>query len=398
MKPQILALLFAGFCFSQAFTQQSQNERNEAARIRARKLEDILRIQDTRTIHDGKLISYLGDNDPVVRNRATFACGSLQDTTLLSLLVRNLEDRDPTVQGSAAFAIGQTGVMLSEPGRERLEHELIWTRIVRTAAAGRMIEDLGKFGTQQGLDDLMARIANVYPLRNRDAVTMSIARFAIRGITSTEAVRYLLQFINPSSPAPWQVVYALQRVGAHDEIRNQLEQVAQLHKHPDPLARMHLATLLGKLKEPGISLDPLSTLAEFDRDWRVRVNALRAVGSFDLHGNDRIVDLLRRAFYDENRYIPLAAMAAFGTTALSDTDSSPVVRLTFDALKTIAINKDNGYPWQTQAEAAGALARLLGPSALPYLRPSSWPQPMLQERIIEALGETGAPEALDMIT
>jgi cyclophilin family peptidyl-prolyl cis-trans isomerase/HEAT repeat protein len=392
--PVSVALLL-GVCL--AHTQTSQRDRDEASRIRARKLEDILRIQDTRTIHDGKLISYLGDNDPVVRNRATYACGSLQDTTLLALLVRNLEDPDGTVQRSAAFAIGQTGTVLSEGGRERLEHELIWTRIARTGAAGAMIEEMGKFGTPRGLEDLMVRIANVYPLTNKDAVTMAIARFAIRGITSTEAVQYLLQFIRPVEAAPWQVVYALQRIGPHNEIRNQLEDVARLYRHPDPLARMHLAILLGKMEQPAICLDPLATLAEFDHDWRVRVNALRALGSFDLRNNDRIVDLFLRAFYDENRYIPLTAIAAVGSTSLSAADSSQAVRHLLEALKTIAVNTHNGYHWQTQAEAAGTLARLLGREALPYLKLSYGSQ-LLQERIIEALGETGAIEALEEIT
>ncbi len=397
MKPPVLVscALVLGFC--QAYAQTSQHDRDEASRIRARKLEDILRIQDTRTIHDGKLISYLGDNDPVVRNRATFACGSLQDTTLLPLLVRNLEDPDGAVQHSAAFAVGQTGTVLSEGGRERLEHELIWTRIARIGSPGAMIEELGKFGTRQGLEDLMVRIANVYPLMNKDAVTMSIARFAIRGITSTEAVRYLLQSIRPIDAVPWQVVYALQRIGANSEIRNQLEDVARLYRHPDPLARMYLAILLGKMGEPGICLDPLTALAEFDRDWRVRVNALRALGSFDLRDNDRIVDLFRRSFYDGNRYIPLTAIATLGTTSLSEKDSNQTVRQMFDALKIIAVNNNNGYHWQMQAEAAGTLARLLGREALPYLDPSSVSQP-LQERIIEALGETGAIEALGEIT
>jgi HEAT repeat protein len=80
---------------------------DDAERARARALEDILRIQDTRSIHDGKLIRYLGDADRIVRARASLACGSIQDTSLIGLLIRNLDDPDEAVRLNAAFAIGQ---------------------------------------------------------------------------------------------------------------------------------------------------------------------------------------------------------------------------------------------------------------------------------------------------
>ena len=56
------------------------------------KLELIMRFQDTRTIHDGKLISFFSDPDPLVRERAVSAYGSIQDTSVLNLLVDRLWD------------------------------------------------------------------------------------------------------------------------------------------------------------------------------------------------------------------------------------------------------------------------------------------------------------------
>src|ERR1051326_9230278 len=51
------------------------------------KIELIMRIQDSRTIHNDQLISLLTDPDPSVRERAVRAFGSIQDTSVMSLLV-----------------------------------------------------------------------------------------------------------------------------------------------------------------------------------------------------------------------------------------------------------------------------------------------------------------------
>ena len=109
----------------------------EVAEIRQKKLELILRFQDLRTIFDGKLISFLSDNDPIVRERAVRAFGSIQDTSVLHLLVNSLTDASPQVQFAAAFAIGQTAQQLSKKNRQILEHDLIWARLDRMSSLGK---------------------------------------------------------------------------------------------------------------------------------------------------------------------------------------------------------------------------------------------------------------------
>ena len=383
MKSQLLFFLTLAVCV-RTFGQQ------DAERVRRTKIEDILRIQDTRTIHDARLVALLGDADPVVRNRATLACGSLQDTSLLPLLIRNLTDKDAAVQNTAAFAIGQTGVMLGERSRAELEHELLWTHLPNTRAADRMIGEIGKFGTQQGLEDIMVRTGNAAGYR-RDIV-MTITRFAIRGIRCRDAVRYLLRFVRAGEAVPDDVAYALQRTGDDPEIRAELPTLSAAWKHSGPIARMHLATLYGKLNEASV-LDPLVRMAEFDTDWRVKVNALRALGQCSLEGKDYELLTFKRAFYDENHYVRLTAIAAFAATGVHEADSAQSVRESYFWLKRMAVNEAHDYDWQIQGEAVLALARLLGKDALPSIKPSGWPQRLLQGRILEALGETGDPSA-----
>jgi cyclophilin family peptidyl-prolyl cis-trans isomerase/HEAT repeat protein len=369
---------------------QQARPQNQA---RQEKLDEILRIQDLRTPHDSELVGYLTDEDPVVRFRATLAYGSIQDTSVLSLLQKNLTEGPDSLQEVAAFAIGQTGMMLSDYGRATLEHEILWIRIPETRAAERMIEELGKFGTKEGLRDLITRIGNVYPLRHTRAVTMCIARYAIRGIVTDDGIRYLLQFVRPTEQTSWEVAYALQRVGDSPMIRQELDQLALLTKHTDPLVRMNIALLLGKLRDAKSSLYPLTRLAESDPDWRVRVNALRALGGFSVRAHPEIVDILRRASFDANDHVVLTALTAVGTTDLDVGDTSSVTREEIGQLRFIAENRSNNFPWQHQGAAARSYATLAGPTALPSVWPTTWPEPRLKAQLLEAVAATGSDEA-----
>lgn len=381
----------------------SQTE--EVVKKRHEKLELILRYQDLRTVHDGTLKNFLSDTDPVIRERATYAFGSIQDTSVMSLLVQQLTDDSPEVQYAAAFAIGQTGNFLSARTKERFEHDIIWARMERMSTekvaeyspVERMIEELGKFGTSQALSDLLQKYGTGYPLQYTRAMIMSIARFAIRGITSAEAIQYLMRFVKSGETPPWQVVYALQRIGDHPEIRKELDYVVQLYKHPNPFARMHLATLLGKIKDERTSLEPLQKLADFDGDWRVRVNALKALANFNLHGKDDIVQTFRREFYNGNMYVALAALSAVGTTSLSSVSESKTVQELFSHLRRIAKNEDNGFLWQLQAEAALSLAKLEGERAINTIVVSDLYDRPLKMRLLNAVGFTGSEKAADIL-
>ncbi|MBI1804473.1 MAG: HEAT repeat domain-containing protein [Ignavibacteria bacterium] len=400
MKPIVLLVLFIPL-----YTLLAQDSE---LRKQEQQLEDILRIQDRRTSHDIKLFGFLSDRDPIVRERTALAYGSIQDTAALPLLVDRLSDPMPEVQWNAAFAIGQTAGQLSKGGREKFEHDLIWNRLENMSStaldkthgkernlgspADRLIEEIGKFGSEQALNDLVGKFGNQYPLVHQEALLMSIARFAIRSITTPEGVEYLLRFAKDATTAPWQAIYALQRVGNHPDVRSNLDYITKLYKHPDPLVRMNLATLLGKTKDELTSLEPLQKIAEFDGDWRVRVNALKALGNFNVQGKENVLRLFRRSFNDGNPYIAMTALAAFGATGVKK-DSSEASKETFAMLERIAMNEGNGYLWQLQGVADTSLARLEGKDALARIDPSRASNPILQSQMIFALGLTGAPEA-----
>jgi cyclophilin family peptidyl-prolyl cis-trans isomerase/HEAT repeat protein len=388
----LLVILFTTVTYS----QQSQ----EVERLKKQRdnLELVMRFQDLRTIHDGKLISILSDTDDVVRERATFAFGSIQDTAVIPLLMRNLSDPVDAVQLAAAFAIGQSATLLSPKGKINLESELIWKKLGYTKVDERLIEEIGKFGTEDALSQLMIKYGTLFPRVYTNGLMMSIARFAIRGIYNKEAIQYLTTFTKHQSAANWRAMYALMRIStiskSHTEIMYEINNISQLYKDGNPLTRMHLATLLGRLKSEEYCLDPLMRMAGFDHDWRVRVNAIKALSDFDLKGKDNVIKTFKRAFYDDNIHIALTALSSFGNVDLNDQDSSAITKETLGWLKRMVENPDRAYKWQYQGQASITYAKLVGEEAVDLLLSEKDLSPQLQANIIEALAQTGSTKVI----
>ena len=372
----------------------AQTQPDKLAAERLSKIEEIMRLQDLRTIHDGKLLGFLGDLNPVVRRRATLAFGTLQDTSVLSRLQANLQFGDSATQSAAAWAIGQTALMLSAAGRREAQNDFIWKRLGWTHADDVLVEELGKFGDATGLNDLIAKYGNTYPRAHPKAMVMSIARFGIRGITSPEAIRYLITLHDsPEDDLRWRAMYALMRIGDQPEVRREAVRLAKLYMDPNPLVRMHLATLLGKFKDAVVAREPLSKLAEFDADWRVRVNALRAFGNFDLNAEKDFVDLISRQFHHENEYVSITALSVLGGSNLKTDRSTNAGMRLWDALVRIVESREGGFPRGVQAEAAVSLAKLFGSEAFPTIRREGLASPYLQAKFLEAAAATRSVEA-----
>ena len=385
--------IFLLFVCMWAVCARSQDDPEMRRRVRSEKIEAILRTQDLRTLHTGKLVSLLSDDDAAVRCRALRAYGSIQDTSVLPLLVQGLTDPVHDVETAAAFAIGQTGTHLSPAGRAHLEHDLLWNRLGTTLAVDDLIEQIGNFGTKEGLQDLIIRVGNAYPRQHIDALVMAIARFGIRGITDPGAVRYLLSEIRNPDVQTWHIVYALQRIGDNPETRPELERLATLRQDPDPLVRLQLALLLGKVRELNTGKDPLQRMASTDGDWRVRVAALRSLAAYPLASDPTSLDIFRRAMYDGNMHVALSAIAALRSSDLAPRDTTGPAQEIFRGLTSIAANQGNGFVWQLQGESARTLGTILREDAYARIGRASWPNENLRADFLLAFGATGALQA-----
>ncbi len=382
-----LILTFGGALSQPRVTGSDANQRRE-------KLRTILQIQDLRSGRNALLRQYLYDRDTVVRLRATLAYGSLQDTTAIPDLLNNLVNAPTAVQKAAAFAIGQTAASLGQKSLEELEHDLLWVRLDRTAARARLIEELGKFGTEKGLTDLVLRLGTGR-VRERAPILMSIARFAIRKVRTTEATRLALESLLDPATATWNAAYALQRIGDDDLVRSEVPRLVPIVQHRDPLVRMHVATLFGKLKGDTSLVEPLVNLAGFDPDWRVRVSALRALGTFQ--PDARVLGTFRTAIGDDNASVVITALSVFGEYGFPAGSRPKDLPALVAGIRSLATGADRGHRWQYRTEAAMALAKLEGEKALPDLRAPSEGEPLLTAGLIAAMGATGSISALSDI-
>jgi peptidylprolyl isomerase len=364
------------------------------------KVQTILETQDRRMLNHAPLRDLTRDTSATIRKAVMIAYANLQDTTdipfLLDVLIR---EQSEDVQDALAFAIGETAPQLSESARANLQHELLWVRFDQIQSNGgksRMIEEIGKFGTKDGLADIVNKFTVASSSPFEPALIMCIARFAIRGITNSQATQYVLSIAKRGDDTPWQAVYALQRIGNDDLIHSEEGNLYRLSQHPDPLVRMNYALILGKLKDTQPALAPLDRLAEFDGDWRVRVNALRAIGTLNAGNDEATVAMLSRLFFDANPYVATSALAAASALELV-LSQAPSASKALERIKDITSNNDNGYIWQLQAAGAAALAALEHRKAFPEIPIREDMNPQLKSRMLGALGSTRSKDAVPML-
>ncbi|MFI5250955.1 MAG: peptidylprolyl isomerase [Bacteroidota bacterium] len=395
MKPiistMLLIFLFQISLYAQNGMSNSGNNKTPAEY--PDKIRDILTMQDRRLPFESKLIGLLDDSSATVREKALLCFANLQDTNAIPLLVDRINNE------AAVFAIGQTGGLLSMKNRASLEHDLIWERFDRITdvkVQNRLIEEIGKFGTEQALIDLYQRFSGDDKKDFQTGFTMSIARFAIRGVVTDDATRYVVNLVRDIDKAPWQAVYALQRIGKHPVIDVNIQIIQPLFRHSDPLVRMYFATLLGKLKDPTVAIEPLGKLAEFDPDWRVQVTAIKALGNFDLRNQDQVIAGFNKLLFNDNLYIPIITIQTVGNLALQQNDSPDMKKL-FDFLKRFSLNDGHGYVWQVQVEASLALAKLIGREAVQYINLKDVENKQAEGRLLTALGTTGSEDALNIL-
>ena len=348
-------------------------------------------LQDQRLGADPRLASLLADSDAAVRERAVLACGSIQDTLLLPALLERLQDDASSVREAAAFSIGQTGTLLSASGKAALERKclgLCTSRITPT----RLIEEMGKFGSDEGLSELLTTLDSTVSGPRREALIMGMARYAIRGIATDRALHFLMQFASQPSDATWQMAYAMQRMAP--KVKPEPRIAVALGRHQDPLVRMNAATLMGKIGDTLNIAGTLGQLSSQDADWRVRANALKAIGTLGPHLAPIVMNAFVRAFTDSNEHVALSSLGALAEM-LKDRGMIPLAADSI--LWRMAENSTRQVSGRLQTEAFTAVARILRSKAYDRLSRIQLPNEWVRARHVIALGMTGDSLALPMI-
>ena len=297
-----------------------------------------------------------------------------QDTTQITALAALLTHPQTRVRRYAAFALGQIGsVSGSRPLLAALRSEK------SEDVAGAMLEALGRCGDRQTLANLIPEGGKVSPAYGA-ALAFSIAWFAIRGIRDTNAapaLDALLRYRESRAAA----VYALVRSAPAGYVRRHVRNYIGLLSDSSSEVRMWCASLPG-LAGDSIAHTVLLHAALEDSDWRVRVNATRALR---LDESQQTIHTIAHLLRDSCEHVSLAA---FGVLKAWDKIDPALL----DMCEKI-FGDSSAFSWRQRGEAAFILAgksdRNIASIYAAVLKTAS----LFQMRILRALGERPVPES-----
>jgi cyclophilin family peptidyl-prolyl cis-trans isomerase len=241
-----------------------------AARIA--ELDEISRLEDARDVGDGRLGQLLAHEDPRVRARAALAIGRVADPAAFPPVREALRDAEPQVRAAAALALGLAGDEEAEPallrrlalddGRpERLADLEALGRVGGERAVPALVASLGE--PEPEVRAAAARALGNYGYRQRLVGRLGAAEQALGAALADQAVEVRIA-------AAW-ALFRIRPSGGPDPA---LAGLRTALRDPDPEVRA-LAVQAVAARAPAEREPLLAALV--DSDWRVRVQAARAL-------------------------------------------------------------------------------------------------------------------------
>ena len=261
-------------------------------------------VVDLQVERDGAALQALLEADEApVRARAALALASVQDPEATDGLVALLDDSEPAVRMEAAFALGQ--LPLPNDGRplvEALEGE------GEAAVREQLIRALGIRGGTAAAEALVA-------LEPADAAQeaqrmLALSRLGMRGVTPAGLMDTLVEGLTHPEPDVRKAAsYLFGRSGSPELWSDHAPRVREIldgYRRDEPAA-MNLVIAVGVLREQA-DVDRILGWATEGEDWRIRTNAIRALGSQPMLEASGVRDaLFERLETDPSYHVRIAA-------------------------------------------------------------------------------------------
>jgi cyclophilin family peptidyl-prolyl cis-trans isomerase/HEAT repeat protein len=263
-------------------TAQRLKAKTFAVSIPTNILLRIIRAEDQRR-WDDNLKSLLSDKDPKVRKRAALAAGRIGDERAVPALGEMLRgDTNSEVRQIAAFSLGE---IESPAGADALIAVLNDTKEPSEVRA-RAVEALGKIAA--ALPEPEKDRRRVYGAaildtlrfeagrRSRpDTLTILLGLTAVLRAKPEGAASVIMPFLGYADP---RIIADALNTMARLRLKDNNDEVRALLRHSDPIVRANAARVAGAAEDKG-AFDALLDRALHDEDLRVRVSAIRALGS-----------------------------------------------------------------------------------------------------------------------
>lgn len=256
--------------------------------------------QDAQTVDS--ILTFFNHPNPAYRLTAVNALASVQSEDALDSLVLMLADPILEVRTAAAYAIGQIG---NTESVDPLMNAFIKrdTVDVDNSFNATILEAVGKTGNKS----LLEAIASVKNYRTTDTLLLlgqarAIYRYATRGITSPKGTDRMIDLTTSKTyPESVRVMAAnyLSRAKDIDLSKGQFRIAEVLTESDNVNIRMACALALRKVSDPHI-LKTLQAQLIVEEDYRVRVNILRSLGSYNYIDN---IDLIIDHLDDDNIHV-----------------------------------------------------------------------------------------------
>ena len=255
---------------------------------------EIIKIYDfkDRRIADS-LYQYFNHTDERYRAEAALALASIQDSSSINALGKMLTDESQIVRASAAFAIGQIQSLSGETILiEALQREK--DRSIRNE----LIESYGKVTRHW---DLLPKVKDSF-LTER--VSWSIYRAGLRGMANAflDSIAAIILTSSPNADIRLGAAHYFSRTSkGFEKVQRSIINAAIADSSAE--VRMASALALSKIVNDS-SLSAIKHVLKNDKDYRVRVSAVRAFRTFSF---EKILNDLVNALEDGNINVAVAS-------------------------------------------------------------------------------------------
>ena len=278
-------------------TNQAWALRNSDGLLQRGDLQKIVEAQNRRDPHLIK--SALASPDPVLRARAAFAAGSLQDPILLPALEALLDDSEPKVRVDAAFALRQTPGADSQALLDHLRKE------VDPDVQAMLLGALGFQGDRRSYHELL----NLKLSNQEVPLILCIIYYLQRDIVSQEGIEAMLALLDKRQASSIRehaayFFYTLKRRQLKDPtLATRLAKIVHSSNYQDPAIPYLLRYLASCQRDEDLAL--FTRWFRKGASLRARSVAVESIGAFISREPAR--HLLIEAIKDPEQHIAMTA-------------------------------------------------------------------------------------------